>query len=88
MSTQSPQFLDRRRYRLRRARDAAFVLPVLGAILFFAPVLWGGGSTRSGGLYLFAVWVVLIPAAYALSVRLRKTPGEDGRASRDGAEFD
>ncbi len=42
-----PLFLARHGYRRRRIMDAARVLPVLGAFLFFVPLLWtgeGGGE--------------------------------------------
>lgn len=83
MKPTTAQFLDRNRYRMRRARDAAFVLPVLGAVLMIAPMLWGGGRTSTGGLYLFAVWVALIVLAFVISRLLRKMPGENMSGAND-----
>jgi hypothetical protein len=72
-----PVFLDRPRYRQSRVRDAARLLPVVGAVLLSLPLLWGGASdadapTNSGALlYLFGAWAALIAAAFVLSRRLR-----------------
>ncbi|MGB5557463.1 MAG: hypothetical protein WBN04_05565 [Paracoccaceae bacterium] len=71
-----PLFLARHGYRRRRIMDAARVLPVLGAFLFFVPLLWTGesggeASTRVGVVYLFAIWLGLIVAALFLSLYLR-----------------
>jgi hypothetical protein len=76
-----PLFLDRRRYRRTRLRDAARLLPVLGAALLLMPLLWSGpgqGTPPSNAgalLYLFGAWAGLILAAFVLSRLLR--PGED-----------
>ena len=88
MRAQPARFVDEARYRLRRARDAALILPALGAILFVAPVLWGGGSARSGGLYLFVCWFVLILVSFALARRLRGTAGanSDGDQGPSGGD--
>lgn len=47
--------------------DAARLLPILGFLAFLLPLLWGGGTTRMGVIYIFAVWVVLIVLSVALS---------------------
>lgn len=83
MKPGAAQFLDRGRYRMRRARDAAFVLPIFGAILMAVPILWGGGKTSTGGIYLFAVWFALIIVAFVISRLLRRMPGEMTENSRD-----
>ena len=76
-----PVFLVRASYRQRRLRDALRLLPVLGAILWFVPLLWprgAGGMTTSMALtYIFAAWAVLILLAVALSRRLRPDPQAD-----------
>lgn len=62
----------------RRAVEAAFLLPVLGAILFLPPVtLIVSGAAGALGLplfvpYLFGVWILLIVAAWRLSRRLQR----------------
>jgi hypothetical protein len=62
-----PLFLDPDRYRRRRLMDAARLLPVLGAFLFFLPALWrpeaSGHKTAIDGVYLFSVWAILIGIA-------------------------
>lgn len=77
-----PLFLARQAYRRRRMGDAARLLPVLGAVLFLAPLLggWGGRTTAGTGLWLFAVWLGLIVAAGLLGRALGP------RAAARGAE--
>ena len=60
-------FLERRTYRQNRLQDAARLLPVLGLLLVFAPVLIRGDTALLGGanlsnwlVYYFVVWIVLI----------------------------
>lgn len=72
-----PTFLARESYRNRRIADAARVLPLAGLIFFMLPLLWTGpntedGSTGNAGLYLFAVWFILIVLAFAMAPRLRR----------------
>ncbi|MBN2739860.1 MAG: hypothetical protein JXR35_03060 [Rhodobacteraceae bacterium] len=67
-----PLFLARRSYRRRRLMDAARLLPVLGMVLFALPGLWHPANTVTpdtgrGGLYLFAVWIGLIFAAFLIA---------------------
>ena len=76
MRRPAPVFLARRGYRLRRLRDAARLLPVAGAFLLSLPLLWGGGSTGGGILFIFGVWAALILAAALLS-RPLAAPGDD-----------
>lgn len=70
--TGPPLFLARRSYRRRRLMDAARLLPVLGVVLILLPGLWHPAETvvsdtGRGGLYLFAVWIALIVAAFAIA---------------------
>lgn len=92
-----PLFLERESYRRRRVADAARVLPVLGALLFLLPLLWGPQTTpdpdtATGGLYVFIVWAALIAAAFLLSRRLaassRNRPPEGRPAARAPGERD
>lgn len=85
MARRVPLFLKRRSYRLRRMRDASRLLPIFGTFLFLLPALWSPGSragedTATDGLYLFAVWFLLLVAAAALA------PGLHGGGDDDGAE--
>lgn len=95
-----PLFLAQRGYRQRRVIDAACLLPVFGAFLLLVPVLWDLGSDAGGangtdaatqprlaerGIYIFAVWGLLVLAAAILGRRLRGAvgppPAVDGSAS-------
>jgi len=67
-----PLFLARRSYRRRRMMDACRMLPALGAVLWMIPILWqpaetAAGDTAPGIVYLFAVWLLLVGLAAALS---------------------
>jgi len=68
----APPFLARRSYRRRRMADAARLLPFLGLFLILLPILWQprlspAPDTAPGGVYLFAVWAVLVLGAFGLS---------------------
>ncbi|MBL4917279.1 hypothetical protein [Szabonella alba] len=71
----APLFLARASYRRRRLRDAARLLPLVGAFLIWLPMLWGksDSTARDTGMdviYLFVVWTVLVLAAAVLAPRL------------------
>lgn len=82
-------FLERRSYRQRRLMDALRLLPLLGAVLWAVPLLWGQpdaasgapeGAAVSGGvptsramLYVFGVWSILAVLALFLSLRLDRS---------------
>jgi len=56
-------------------RDAARLLPVLGAFLVLLPILWAPAATEARDtapdwIYLFVVWALLILAAAILGPRL------------------
>ena len=63
-------FLERRTYRQNRLQDAARLLPILGLLLFFAPIFIRGDGAVAGGeagsqvrgwlVYYFTVWIGLI----------------------------
>lgn len=63
-----PLFLARIPYRRRRLRDAARLLPVLGAFLMILPSLWsspGTGTRLTSGdvVYFFLIWLALVMVA-------------------------
>lgn len=76
-----PLFLARAPYRRRRLRDAARLLPVLGAFLLLLPLLWTPESrmalTSGDVIYFFLVWLVLITLAAAFAPGLRGGEGAD-----------
>lgn len=85
--TRPPVFLERDSYRQRRIRDAARMLPVLGAILCLVPLLWTRGPdgirNSTALLYIFGVWAGLILAAVLLSRLLRPDPGDSDSGDAD-----
>ncbi len=69
--------------------DAARLLPLLGIFLIFLPVLWQPAQspepdTARGGVYLFAVWAVLVSGAFVMSRLLGATVEGDGGDGGDG----
>lgn len=75
-------FLARNTYRRRRLIDAMRLVPVLGLFFFMLPILGSGSgerSTSAGGIYLFAIWLVLIVASAVLTRLL--TRGDQGADS-------
>jgi len=84
-----PVFLGQARYRQRRLRDAARLLPVLGVVLWMIPLLWprgpGGGTLNSDALiYMFAVWIALIVTALLMSRWLVRDEDLAEDAEKDG----
>lgn len=86
-----PVFVSRDAYRSRRLKDAARLLPVLGAALFGLPLLWRGEETASVGtagtlLFIFAVWAFLILSAFLIARRFAHADdiarGDDGAGRR------
>jgi hypothetical protein len=79
----SPLFLARASYRRRRLRDAARLLPIVGAFLLFLPVLWmpdtGIKLTSADIIYFFAAWagLILVAAAFARGLRGSDTGEEE-----------
>lgn len=87
MSGRPGVFLERRSYRVRRMMDALKILPVVGLMLWMLPLFWPSGaqtearvSTSVAVTYVFVVWVLLIGAAFALSVFLRHRLSSDAAA--------
>ena len=73
-----PVFLERQSYRHRRLSDAAKLLPIVGLVLMFLPLLWiGEGKTAGGLIYIFTVWAILIAVVGILSRRLVDSEPED-----------
>lgn len=88
----TPLFLERRSYRIRRMMDAVRFLPLLGVVLWMVPLLWPvqsaeeglQGTSMSGALwYIFAVWIFLIAASFAL---WRRTRGPAPTEQTDAAD--
>ena len=75
----------------RRPVEAAFLLPVLGAVLLLPPViLIVAGASRDLGLplfvpYLFVVWILLIAATRSSSRRLQRLEEAEARILGDDA---
>lgn len=44
-----PEFLGREAYRRRRLVDAAYLLPVVGTVLFLLPMAWSGAGLPDAG---------------------------------------
>ena len=72
---QAPVYLARKSYRQRRLRDAARMLPIVGALLWVLPILYIAPATSMTGLFIFGIWGGLIVVAAIISARLRF--GED-----------
>lgn len=73
-----PEFLARESYRIRRLMDAARFLPALGLVLLLLPLMRAApegeaASIATETVYLFAVWIGLIAAAFLMSLGLRRT---------------
>lgn len=77
-ASREPIFLGRETYRRRRLIDALRLLPIVGFLFFLSPILGSEGEPRStalGGVYLFAVWLVLIVMSALLVRVLSRAPG-------------
>ncbi|NJM82660.1 MAG: hypothetical protein HC844_09265 [Tabrizicola sp.] len=82
-----PLFLDPRRYRRTRLRDAARLLPIFAAVMLILPLLWaapGETSRRTSGdvIYFFVLWLLVIAIAAAFAPGL----SEDEPAPKDKEE--
>ncbi|MEM6729650.1 MAG: hypothetical protein AAF618_14190 [Pseudomonadota bacterium] len=77
----TPVFLERPNYKRRRIADAARIVPVVGAVLVFLPLLWpregeAAVSTASGTIYIFGIWALMIVAAAVLAPLLTRRDRE------------
>lgn len=78
-----PVFLAPAGFRRKRRRDAARLLPALGAALLLVPLLWtrsgepGGVGNAGAWLYLFGAWAGLIAAAALLARPLARDEGDE-----------
>ena len=84
----APLFLRPAHYRLRRLRDAARLLPVLGGFLFLLPILWAPArsfdrDTAPDGIFLFLAWGGLILLAFIIA-RSLANPQSAGGGDADG----
>ena len=83
--TPSTLFLERQTYRRRRIIDGVKLVPVLGLVVFFLPVLWAGDGRTSGGLiYLFTAWGFLIILMAVLSRLVSRLLGDEQPGRQGG----
>ena len=67
--------------------DVGRLMPFVGTLLFFLPVLWAGSGTTSGGLiYLFSVWAVLIVGLFLISRPISRAEGNAEAQDPDGTD--
>lgn len=82
-----PLFLARAPYKRRRLRDAARLLPVLGALLLLLPLLWTPevevALRGADVVYFFLVWAGLILAAAVFAPGLRAGDNEAAEDEED-----
>jgi len=72
-------FLERKRYRIQRLRDVAKMLPILGIVLLFIPLLWRGAPPTSNAAavqYMFGVWLLLILMTWLVARRIAATEAD------------
>ncbi|KQI69510.1 hypothetical protein AN189_03660 [Loktanella sp. 3ANDIMAR09] len=84
-------FLARERYRQRRLRDGARMLPIIGFILWVLPMLWVRDEGDPGGLagtvvYVFVVWMVLIGVAFVVARRIDTTDDVEPSPAQEGSD--
>ena len=100
----APLYLARRSYRRRRLRDAARILPVLGAALMVVPILLGQGAPHAPGsgaepaaaalsqgaraLGADAIWLFALWAAMVLAALVLSIGLHDGPDDPAGAPGD
>jgi hypothetical protein len=89
----APLFLARTPYRRRRLRDAARLLPVVGAVLLVLPALWsppgtGGRNLATDSIYFFLLWGLLIGIAAAFAPGLSRPDGGSAATAEDDEDPD
>ena len=70
----SSKFLNLGDYRQKRLKDAARLLPIIGAVILLSPLVRffvDPQDISATIIYFFAVWIGLIIAAFLLSQRLQ-----------------
>ena len=73
-------FLERRRYRKQRLRDVAKMLPILGVVLFFVPLLWQGDEPASNAdavQFMFGAWLFLIVLTWLIARKIAAADRDD-----------
>jgi len=90
-NTPSRLFLEWESYRRKRAMDAANLLPILGLVLFFLPLLVASGrdaiSASGAMLYLFSAWSLLTGLSFWLSHLLRARGDDPQQAPSSDIDF-
>lgn len=85
----APRAAERRARTMRKRRDAAAVLTILGVVLFASPLVSAIGSADGGGTvplavqYVFDVWAMLIAGAFIMA---RLLPRSEDASASDGAD--
>jgi hypothetical protein len=83
-------FLQRDTYRRRRIGDAIKLLPIVGLVLFFMPLILGTpdrpAQTSSLGLFIFFSWCVLIGMSVLLVALFNRVPNRPQETAQKGAE--
>lgn len=70
-TSKMPVYLARASYRQRRLRDVMRVLPFVGFLAWIMPTMAGIlPASSTVGLYIFAVWMILIASSALINRRL------------------
>jgi hypothetical protein len=89
LKTGAPREVERRARIMRKRRDAAAVLTILGVVLFTSPLISAIGAADSREAvplavqYVFDVWAILIAAAFILA---RVLPGQEDTHASQGLD--
>ncbi|MFK7754582.1 MAG: hypothetical protein AB8B51_18790 [Sedimentitalea sp.] len=100
LSLKGAVFVERSTYRRRRLMDAARLLPVLGALMFAVPLLWGGAgdaakdgakdgagiTTSDAMLYIFCAWALLIAMAFLFGLSARSWSSQASQDRGQGTD--
>ena len=82
----APVLPEPARYRRRRLRDLAMIIPVAGLLLWLFPLVRDPANTpepdtASGMIYVFGVWIFLIVATLFTSRSLTDEPADQSNGS-------